>query len=80
MVFQNLCAAFPYDEVLLQCCLSCLDLCSYFVNVIEHGAHGRKNFRISPSWAVYRIDHMVYVLLQTLLCRVPSSEENLVEY
>ena len=80
MVFQNLCAAFPYDDVHLQCCLSCLDLRSYFVNLIEHGAHGRKNFRISPSWAVYRIGHMVYILLQTLLCRIPSSEENLAEH
>ena len=77
MVFQNLCAPFLY--VLLRCCLSCLHLRSYFVNVIEHGAHGRKNFRISPSWAIYRIDHMVYVSLQILLCRVLSCEENLVE-
>ena len=77
MIFQNLCAPFPY--VVLRCCLSCFDHRSYFVNVIEHGAHGRKNFRISPSWAVYRIEHMVYVSLQILLGSVPSCEENLVE-
>ena len=64
----------------LQCCLSGLDLRSYFVNLIEHGAHGRKNFRISPSWAVYRVEHMVNVSIQILLRGVPSCEENLVEY
>jgi hypothetical protein len=65
--------------VLLGCCLSRSNLRSHFVNLIEHGAYGRKNFRISPSWAVYRVDHMVNVSLQIVLCRVPSCEENLIE-
>ena len=74
--FKFMCS-FPY--VLSRCCLSCLHLRSYFVNVIERGAHGCKNFRISSSWAIYRIKHMVYVSLQIHLCSVPSCEENLVE-
>ena len=51
----------------------------HFANLIKHGAYGRKNFRISPSWAIYHVEHMVNVSLQTPLCRVPSCEENLVE-
>ena len=46
---------------------------------IERGAYGFKNFRISPSWAEYRIHYMVNVSLQILLCRISSCEENLVE-
>ena len=78
MLFQNLCVPFPY--VLLRCS-SRPDLHSQFVNIIEQGAHERKNVRISPSWAVscYRIEHIVNFSLQILLCRVPSGEENLVE-
>ena len=48
--------------------------------MIQRGAYGRKNFRISPTWGVYRIEHMVNVSLQILLCRVPSCEKNLVEH
>ena len=55
------------------------NLRSNFVKVIEQGAHGRKNFRISPGWAVYRVEHIVNVSLQIFLCRIPSCEENLVE-
>ena len=77
MGFQNLCAPFPY--VVSQCCLSRINLRSHFIKVIDRGAHRRKNFRISPRWAVYRVEHMVHVSLQILLCRVPSGEENLVE-
>ena len=77
MVFQNLHAPFP--SVLLRCCLSRPDLRPHFANMIEHSAHGRKIFRISPSWAIYRVEHIVNVSLQIVLCRVPSCEENLVE-
>ena len=65
--------------VLLRCCLSTPDLRPHFTNMIERGAYRRKNFRISPSWAVYCVEHMVNVSIQILLCRVPSCEENLVE-
>ena len=51
----------------------------HFANLIEHGVYGRKNFRISPSWAIYHVKHMVNVSFQILLCRVPSREENLVD-
>ena len=77
MVFQV--SVLLFHTVLLRCCLSHPDLRSHFVNVIEHGAYSLKNFRISPSWAAYRIKHIVNVLLQILLCRIPSCDENLVE-
>ena len=51
----------------------------HFANLIEHGAYGRKDFRISPSRAIYHVKHMVNVSFQTFLCRVPSCEENLVD-
>ena len=68
-----------FHILLLRCCLSHPDLCPQFANLIEHGAYGRKNFRISPSWAVYRVEHMVNVSIQILLRGVPSCEESLVE-
>ena len=46
--------------------------------MIEHGANSRKNFRISPRCAVYRVQHMVNISLQILFCRILSCEENLV--
>ena len=77
MVFQV--RVLLFDIVLLRCCSSRPDLCPHFAKLIKRGAYGRKNFRINPSWAVYRVEHMVHVLLQIFLCRVPSCEENLVE-
>ena len=68
-----------FHILLLRCCLFHPDLCPQFANLIEHGAYGRKNFRISPSWAVYRVEHMVNVSIQILLHGVSSCEENLVE-
>ena len=65
--------------MLLRCRFSRHDLLPHFSNMIQRGAYGRKNFRISTSWAVYRVEHMVNISLQILLCRVPSREENLVE-
>ena len=47
--------------------------------MIERGVYGRKNFRISPSWAIYRVEHMANVSLQILLCRFPSCEKDLVD-
>ena len=64
---------------LSRCCLSQPDLRPKFANLIEHGAYRCKNFRISPTCVVYRVEHMVNVSNQILLCRVPSCEENLVE-
>ena len=77
MVFQV--RVLLFDIVLLRCCSARPDLCPHFVKLIKHGAYGRKNFRINPSRAVYRVEHTVHVLLQIFLCRVPSCEENLVE-
>ena len=77
MVFQVRVLLFHIE--LLRCCLSRPDLCPYFSKLIDRSAYGRKNLRISPSWAVYGVEHMVNVLIQILLCRVPSCEENLVE-
>ena len=44
--------------MLLRCCLSTPDLRPHFANRIERGAYRRKNFRISPSWAVYCVEHI----------------------
>ena len=68
-----------FHIVFLRCCLSRPDLRPHFANLIEHGPYGSKNFRISPNWAVYRVEHMVNVSNQILLCRVPSCEGSLVE-
>ena len=68
-----------FHIVLLRCCLIHPDLHPHFAKLIDHSAYGRKNFRISPSWAVYRVEHLVNVSNQILLCRVPSCKENLVE-
>ena len=68
-----------FHIVLLRCCLIHPDLRPHFANMIERGGYGCKNFRISPSGAVYRIEQMVNVSNQILLCRVPSCEESLVE-
>ena len=78
MVFQVRVLLFHIE--LLRCCLSRpADLCPHFAKLIDRSAYGRKNLRISPSWAVYGVEHMVNVLIQILLCRVPSCDENLVE-
>ena len=65
--------------MLLLCRLPRPDLRPHFANLIEHGAYGRKNSQISPSCAIYRVEHMVNVSMQILLRRVPSDEESLVE-
>ena len=75
--FKFVCSLFHI--VLLRCCLSRPDLRPHFAKLIDRSAYGRKNFRISPSWAVYRVEHMVNVSIQILLRRVPSCEESLVE-
>ena len=75
MVFQV--RVLLFHVVLLRRCLSRPDLRPHFANMIERGGYGRKNFRISSSGAVYRIEQMVNVSIQILLCRVPSCEENL---
>ena len=77
MVFQV--PVLLFHIVLLRCCLIHPYLRPHFANLIDHSAYGRKNFRISPSWAVYHVEHLVNVSNQILLCRVPSCEENLVE-
>ena len=77
MVFQV--SVLFFHIVLLRRCLSRPDLRPHFANMIERGGYGCKNFRISPSGAVYRIEQMVNVSNQILLCRVPSCEESLVE-
>ena len=46
---------------------------------MECRAYRFNSFLMSPSWAVYRVKNMVNVLLQILLCCIPSGEENLVE-
>ena len=46
-------------EEALRCRLSRPNLCLHFANMIERGAYGRKNVQIGPSWAVYRVEHMV---------------------
>ena len=71
------CASFHI--VLLRCCLSRPNLRPNFVKLIEQGAYGLKNSQISPSWAIYRVEHMVNVLKQIHLRRVPSGEVSLVE-
>ena len=70
-----------FQIVLLQCGLSRPNLRPNFAKLIEQGAYGLKNSQISPSWAVYRIEHMVNVSNQILLRRVSSCEarESLVE-
>ena len=66
--------------MLLLCRLPRPDLRPHFSNLIEHGAYGRKNFQISPSWAIYRVEHLVNVSMQILPRRVPSDEVSLAEY
>lgn len=63
----------------LRCWLSPSDLRSYFANEMKRGTYGFNIFRLSPSWAVYCVKHVVNVLLQILLHCVPSCEKNLVE-
>ena len=67
---SSLCASFPYSAFTMLFVSSH----PHFANLIEHGAYGRKDFRISPSRAIYHIKHMVNVSFQTFLCSVPSCE------
>ena len=78
MVFQV--CALLYHIVPLRCssCLSRPNLHCHFVKMIKCGAYSLKNFRISPRWAVYRVQHLVHVSLQIHFCRIFSCEENLV--
>jgi hypothetical protein len=46
---------------------------------MEDGIYSFHSFRMSPSWAVYLIKHIVNVSLQRLLQCVLSREETLVE-
>ena len=62
----------------LWCCLFPSNLCSHFINEMEHGTYRLNDFQMSISWAVYHVKNIVNVLLQMLLHHVPSCEENLV--
>ena len=78
MVFQV--PVLLFHIVHLRCCLSRPNLRPNFAKLIEQGAYGRKNFQISPSWAIYRVEHLVNVSMQIPPRRVPSDEVSLAEY
>jgi hypothetical protein len=55
------------------------DLSAYFGNVIECGVHRCNSFRMGTNWAVYRVEHIIYVSLQVFLHRISFCKENLVK-
>jgi hypothetical protein len=58
----------------------CFNLSSQFVDAIEYIVHRCNGFRMSPSWSIYEVEHIVNISLQLLLRHIPVCGEYLVEH